>query len=389
MAQQMDAVASFVYLTENVPKWLDLLATVTKHAAEKNAEFVAEYARVVSRIRPKSIKSPSLQSIHSEKGKSVHLSQIDPQNEASLPTPPNFINIDPLESGTKYLYARAQKKRKPDESIRSGASGPQKFRSKHQVIIYYDSFIQCELDTMFKALSAARNNLRKGRNALVASRGFQLPAVSRRRNPPSLNPSLENIRDQAISLGSPVLPTKYSLRSSSQKPADRDEACITEVDQMLEAVQGLLETAAHQFLRDGDCKKELDTGRDQLNIVLNKARTAAERLQEKAKKEEETRMKDEADAKDVDSDTTLYSKPSTKHFGPFPNKLAPPSVSKSFGELNSRRTFDVPPIPPMVDASLPTAETTIEVDDDASEDGSLVDLDISQFRVKGGRGLRI
>jgi hypothetical protein len=79
-AQQMDAVSSFTHLTENIPSWLSQLAELTKHVSGKNAEFVAEYVKIVNNARPTRIKSPSSASIHSDKEKAIHLSQIDHQN---------------------------------------------------------------------------------------------------------------------------------------------------------------------------------------------------------------------------------------------------------------------------------------------------------------------
>ena len=384
--QQMDAVSSFVHLTDHVPNWLDQLASLIQHASEKNAEFMADYTKVVSNLMPKRVKSPSLQSIHSEDDKSVHLSQIDPRNDATLPTPPPAIEIDPLEAGTKYLYAQAQKKRKPDGSIRSGASGPQKFRSKNQVIIYYDSHLQHELDTMVKAVGVARNNLRKGRNALNASRGFQLPTLSRRHDAATLTPSLENIRSQTISR-----PGRYKRRSASQAAANEEEACFTDVDKMLENVQNQCETAAHQFLRDGDCKMELDSAQTSLNAILEKAVRTVEVLREKANKEEEeeARAKEEADGNDTDSEMTLNNPPSMEHLNAISNKKAPTSVSLTLDDMKTRAIISAPLLPTTTDAGLPTAGMTIEVDDDASEDGSLADLDISQFRLNNARHLRV
>ena len=377
--QQMDAVSSFVHLTDNIPSWLERLAALSNHAAEKNSEFVADYAKIVSQIRPKRVKSPSLQSIHSNVEESVHLSQIDPQNENTLPTPPAPILINPLEAGNKYLYAQAQKKRKPGSSVRSGASGPQKFRNKNQVVIYYDSHMQTELDAMVKAVGVARNNLRKGRNALNASQKFPLPTLSRRHDSSSLNPSAANIRSQSISR--PVLSGKYNLRSSTQSPAKDDEACFVDVDKMLETVQGLYETAAHQFLRDGDCKTELDSARVSLSDIIAKAVPTTEMLKGKARAQEAAEAED-----DNDSEATLNSPPVNINMS---NKMAPSSISQTLEDMKTRAVTSLPAIPSLTDPNLPTAGMTIEVDDDDSEDDSVTDVDVSQFRLNAARHMRV
>lgn len=388
--QQMSAVSSFVYLTDNIPDWATQLASLTKYAADKNAEFVAEYAKVVSKIKPKRLKSPSLNSIHSIEDKSVHLSQIDPHNENTLPEPPGPIEIDPLEAGNKYLYAQAQRKRKPGTSIRSGASGPQKFRSKNQVIIYYDSHVQNQLDSMVKAVGSARNNLRKGKNALIASRGFKLPALSRKYNTSWHTPSLENIHSQSPSYDSPKLSGKYALRSSSQAPADEDEACFADVDKMLEGVQNLYETAAHQFLRDGDCRTELESAKAQLDMVLEKAKPTVETLKEKARKEEEAAAEEEAESRGADSETTLCFAPSTEHLNISYNKMAPTSLSQTLEDMKTRSALNAQArLTTAADTALPTAGMAIEVDEDASNDDSVTDIDISQFCMNNARRLRV
>jgi hypothetical protein len=372
MPDPMDPVASFGHLVEHVPRWQEQLSTLTAHAAAKNAEFAAEYARVVSRIRPKRIKSPSMQSIHSSKDRSIRLSQIDPLDEATLPTPPKPIDIDPLEAGNKYLYAQAQRKRKPGSSIRSGASGPQKFRSKKQVIVYYDSELQNTLESMVKALSVARNNLRLGRNALNASRGFQLPTLTRRFDANTLTPSMENMRAHSGNLS-----VKYSLRSSSQAPSSGDEACFTDVDHMLEHVQGLYETAAHQFLRDGDCKSELESARSQLNSIFDKSQSAHRLFVDRAKKDEGAKASNDGGRKD--SETTLTSQTSFDSLS-VAKGLESNQLAQTLKDMSNRPLVDAP-TPPTNGITPATASMSIEVDDDVSDDGSLADLDISQFRM--------
>lgn len=207
-----DAISSFVHLTDNVPRWLTQLNCLSEYTIQKHTEYVAEYTGLVDNVRPQKIKSSSLQSIHSDTSKSVRLADIDLQTDSALPTPPNPVDINPLEAGNKYLYAQIQRKRKPTSSVRSGASGPQKFRSKNQAVIHYDAHIQTELDAMVKAIGVARNNMRKSRNAFNASQGFSLPSIGKKATP---TPSLDDLRPTSTLKTTPIISaSKFSPRSN-------------------------------------------------------------------------------------------------------------------------------------------------------------------------------
>lgn len=401
-APQMDAVTSFMHLVENVPVWLEQVRAISTYTKEKNAEFIAEYSRLVQAIRPKRVKSPSMCSIRSDKSRSVQLPDIDPAKEAALETPEPEL-IDPLTAGNRYLYAdqtAAQRKRKSNASMRSGASGPQKFRSKHQTVIHYDGYVQEQLDNMFKAIGVARNNLRKGKNALIVSRGFRLPNLSKRHEALT-TPSIENIRSiSKYRMGGTGPPgAKFSLRQNSQQPQDGDEAAFLECDKVLEQVQTLCETAAHQFLRDGDCLKELNSADTNLTALIDVVQKTADSLKEKAKQQQEAEeaasaaQSDDAEGNrshsvsDLDCPSLLTDKSSIEPLNAHQHSISPkppelPSLTSTLEGMKTR------PILPSVGtplsapaACMPTAGMTIEVDD-GSDDGSSLEeqIDLSQFR---------
>jgi hypothetical protein len=181
--------------------------------------------------------------------------------------------------------------------------------------------------------------------------------------------------------------SKYALRSSTQAPANEDEAAFTDTDKMLESVQALYETAAHQFLRDGDCKSELETAKDQLQGILEKARVMEASLQEKATKAQGTKTEEELLSKDSDSEVTLYSKPSNEQIGTMTAKLEVPSILTTLDEMKGRAILSADAVP-VTSEFLPTTGMTIEVDDNVSSDSSLAEVDISQFRLGNARRLR-
>ena len=385
---QMDAVSSFQYLVDNVPLWQDQLGDLTSHTSDKHADFVAEYARLVKAVKPKRLKSPSITSIRSDKSRSTHLPDVDPEEEAAIATPDTQA-VDPLVAGNRYLYAdqTAQRKRKSNASLRSGASGPQRFRTKNQVVIHYDGHVQEQLDAMFKNANIARNNLRKGRNALNASRGFRLPTLSKTQDNLTSS-SLENIRSMSKRGSSPLTPgaAKITLSRRPLQAQDKDEEAFLECDKALEQVSVLYETAAHQFLRDGDCKKELDNAQTKLVHLVQSAKATVESLQEKARLEaaedadqpngfENSRS---ASVLDRDCPSLLTDKSSLE---PLRGAVADKTVDMpTISALKSLRPGGIVDAGMAPDAKIASANMLIEVDDGSGGSLDEIDIDLSQFR---------
>jgi len=174
----MDPVSSFQHLVDHLPTWQSQIADLTKYATERYEGYVAEYARLLHQVKVKKQKSASIASANESDNETPIPGQAEQQSTSPQPLEP--IELNPLEAGNRLIYTQAQRKRKPDTSLRSNASGPRVIRSKKMVIIYYDSHIQMELDKLVKACGAARNNLRKGKLSYNAAKGFTLPALSRR-----------------------------------------------------------------------------------------------------------------------------------------------------------------------------------------------------------------
>jgi hypothetical protein len=360
----MDATTSFVYLTDNLPNWIEQVMELSTHASKKHAEYVAEYTQRLTHMRPKKERTPSVDSVQIYKDEPLQQppSQIiEPPSESTPePSTPNALHISPLEPGNKYLLAQAQRKRKLGSSIRSGASGPQKFRSKHMVVIYYDAYLQAQLDSLVKGIGGARNNLRKGKLSRSASKGFQLPCLRRAPDHKSYSvPPLNGLKKPPTP--STSLATDPKIQLANHNPTG-DEA-FTTADKHLEAAQTLCETAAHQVLRDGDCTIELIKVLERLNTLLELASATVVQLRE----EDAEQKEEEGNQKQIDSDTTPLADTSS------PPSLAHSSTSKLAPSLNEK--IDFSPGPPLISSG---GVTEIEVDDDSDQESIVVD--ISKFR---------
>jgi hypothetical protein len=355
----IDPLTAFTNLTTVLPQWISELHSLSEYASKKHEFFVAEYARLLANAQPKQkrVRSPSLCSLHTNDDPPDERAQVE--TDGTEPSRSNSAGISPFEPGNKYLYAQARRKRKPGSSVRSSASGPPKFRSKHKVIVYYDKYIQDQLDIMVKKIGGARNELRKAKTANIANQGFQLPRLGRRYDTILPSWAREDLK----------LPTPVSEKSAIAPEQSPDvtafdpvaDSTFASADHGLEAVQTICETAAHQFLRDGDCRTTLDSAPKKLDSVLELANKATQQLEEAAKKKKESETEQVSHL--AESDATC-EKPSTEGVG---SKLAP-----SVGD----------PVQPL---GLGTME--IEVDDN-SDDGSTIDIDIIRFRMARNRGLR-
>ncbi|KIX08415.1 uncharacterized protein Z518_03071 [Rhinocladiella mackenziei CBS 650.93] len=397
MARDMDAHSSFLYLVENLPSWQATIDSLSVHAAQKNAEFGAEYARLVNQIRPKRRKTPSVASIHTHDAESPIESPTTSSNVDDVASPSDRVDINPLDAENRCLYVQARRKRKPDQSLRSGASGPPQFRNKNQVVVYYDGYLQEQLDSMVKLIGVGRNNLRKGKNALAAAKGFRLPTLTTRSG--QGYPSLENIKSTMISRNASTLLQGKQSRGPRGQPASDDETAFFQVDKQLEIIQSLCETAAHQFLRDGDCRTELDSIHQKFDLVLEQAKTTAESLK-KLRGESRALSQDGTDNQGsigsdhnnnnnncAHSDTTISTQPSmeglkTPKIGAAPDP-SPLILSHTMEDMKSRGAlFRAPEIPPDTTAAVLMADT-IEVDD--ASDQSSIEVDISQYRLTSPR----
>ncbi|KEF55530.1 uncharacterized protein A1O9_08280 [Exophiala aquamarina CBS 119918] len=392
MAQPMTAHSSFFYLVENIPDWQKEVDLLTERASAKNGEFRADYTRLVNQIKTRRKKSPSITSIHTlddfERPSSEHASLGAPTDTKDLPSPPDCLEIDPLEAGNRHLYSQSRRKRKTGPSVRSGASGPPKSRAKNQVVVYYDGFLQEHLDALVKQVGSGRNNLRKGKNALVAAQGFKLPSLTRPTAPGYT--SIEDIRSTLTSRSTPGLLAGKKLALTVQPDTPDHETAFLRVDKELESVQSLCEVAAHQFLRDGDCQTEMASIKQKLRDILGRATATAEDLKKLADEQSSHISNVQGDTQHGASD---YSPPSTFALEPswaHPHKLnsqPPHAINNTLNDMTARGMFFSAPDISFGSPQAPIVADDIEVDDESDQEDILVD--ITAFRLAKARQTRV
>ncbi|CAF9914717.1 MAG: hypothetical protein HETSPECPRED_002057 [Heterodermia speciosa] len=235
----MDAQASFTHLTENVPSWLSILETLSAQVAEQHAKFSKLNTRTEIKLALQ--KSSSTESLRQKEKAAT----VETQANFTPPGPPTSYPLpSTLQDTTNDVLAvtEARRKRKPGSAL-SSASGPQKYRHRTMIIVYYNSDIQEAFELLVRNIAGARNNLRKGRTAA----NFKKRLASLDLGLPPFSTGGESGLDFKI-----ARPTK-----NTSPEADNDCAAFDVIDKDLENAQILCERAAHQMLREGDCKEEI------------------------------------------------------------------------------------------------------------------------------------
>ena len=277
MASAMDALQSFVHLNDSVPVWLSKLDDLTVSVAEHNARFLE-----MARLGTKMLKRKNLST------ESLREGQLDPSAvEGESAAKPTDIYVPPNPSHQCSSHAiRAQNLtnnialvRKRKGSKASLTSEQPRYRTKSMVVVYYDSAVQDAFDSLFRNIATARNNLRKGKTAATFKARMASLDMVENSYPAtgellSLNPKL-----MRAGLGRRTLGSDFG---TDDKLSSFDEA-----DKDLEITQSLCEVAAHQFLRDGDCRLEINGMRKKFENCGAIAKREVDRLNEEAREREE------------------------------------------------------------------------------------------------------
>jgi hypothetical protein len=266
----MDALSCFTYVTKNLPIWISDVDNLNDYTTKKQKEFAAEFSKL-AKVQPARSKHSSLKSVRISSDNPLLNSNSDPA------TDPNTLQYTPLDLATKQIFATARRKRKVTNSVHSGTSGPPKLRTRHMVVIWYDSVVQEGFESLVRNIAGARNNLRKAKMSAAMKNGFQLPplrtAANIGQNIMSTRGDPKNVVRPKVSI--PVgKPTALPLPSAT--PLDN---VFDKTDKELELAQNLCEVAAHQFLRDGDCQLELEGIKKKFETALAIGKLECERLE--------------------------------------------------------------------------------------------------------------
>ncbi|KAM3424238.1 hypothetical protein BST61_g11221 [Cercospora zeina] len=331
-----EALNCFTSLLESVPGWIADLESILQSAKDTQQELLCATTAVPSR---NDSKSPSLNSTKSKDGHG---------------------RLRPIVTHLTASYAlRLSQRKRKTASVASGdGSGTRKFRTRAEVVVYYDGTTQSRFEQLVRAISSSRNAIRKGKMSA------KVDALSRSGSSSGDSSCLSGGEDMDHSM----LPDFKYQPSRSRLPAfgrnDGTEA-FDKVDGRLEKAQALCERAAHQVLRDGDCTVELKQAREHFSEALTMATEELPTLQKKAEKAAERRRRSEERHRlDEEAEAALRA-------------LNPDHA------LN-KQVHDI-----VADISVPSdgdlEVDVLEVDDDSSSDGEEFNVSSFQFQKSGGR----
>lgn len=334
MVTTVDALTSFSHLVDNLPLWLLKLDELSTQVTEHHARFMKlTYSTEIKLARQKTGSTESLRP--KEEG------EISEDHERT-PAEATVTEISPgghSQSQVNDVLAikQARRKRKPGSAL-SAASGPLKYRTRSMIIVYYDSDVQDAFESLVRNIATARNNLRKGKTAATFKARMASLGVGS-------NPFTAGGRRTMLD---PKM-ARTAKRADPDLAADNATSAFNAVDHDLEKAQATCESAAHQFLRDGDCNEEIQVTRESFQNCLDIAQKEVEKL-----KEEKARETPETEDIDEKNDDAAHIELSTR--------VEPPSVK----------------------VTQFVGVGTIEVDDDNS-DAESVHIDMSAIRRMRGR----
>lgn len=327
---------SLISLTNNVPDWLKRLDDLNEQIEQRQNELARVDRKPPSPSR--SVKNRGSTESLKPKGEGAAILPdadltADPTSDSnaapavpSTPVAEGNPTGAPTPSLTNEIRTRAQRraravvqKKVKTESMLSGEGAAPQFRSRHMVIVYYDSWVQSFFEELVKFVSASRNLMRKAKMAAKVAHIKRLaelempeddddsdsdelkPGDSPIRADPKLSgnkPKAEGMEDFRLrymatrGLGpsssglmnmrrgpGPQLSSTHTF-GGGMGPYKQGNDIYDELDRGLDYVQGMCEHAAHQFLREGDCAAEVDKIKDRLSKTRDIADKEMERLAE-------------------------------------------------------------------------------------------------------------
>ena len=244
----------------------------------------------------------------------------------------------------------ANRKRKPTSTHHSAASGHAhpRYRTRSMMVVYYDSAIQEAFEALVRSIAGARNTLRKGK--ATANLKSRIASMGVGSDNPFAGPSDFAMLNPKLRGG--ITRSGLGLRDDpDDKTKDFEIA-----DKDLETAQSLCEVAAHQFLRDGDCRLEIDGTRKRFEAALGLAKREVERIRTEQETEAvEAKKAEEKSSLNTSTDESMNEKV------PFVEVVQQDSMApEPVKEINF------------------TGTGTIEIDD--GSDAESVHIDISAIR---------
>ncbi|KAL9064823.1 MAG: hypothetical protein Q9157_007689 [Trypethelium eluteriae] len=288
-----DKVKCFEYLHDNVPSWISSLSHLEKTIDERPKEYTgARTPALPSRRRTGSTETLRVEQARPEPNPSTAARSPSPNNQT-----PQTPQTGPSSQATAQHLEPQQyfqpRKRKPASVLSiGGRSGPTKYRSRSLLIVYYDGDVQKTFEHLVRCIGTGRNLIRKGKLAA------RLEALAEMAPDDSDDDDDEDCGDDDYDFKGmhKIQFTPRSMRSPRRIPSGTlgprigtttAPVIYDRLDKALERTQMMCEKAAHQYLRDGDCRLEIREAKKSLEEVIKLVEPEYVRLCEKENVEPE------------------------------------------------------------------------------------------------------
>lgn len=255
--QSIDAAQCFTLISENVPTWITRVSELAQHTAARHAEFAEEYKRLAPQ-RPRRRRNSS---VHSIQPTSL------PDNEDTCAAKYGTTAAENTDNNKFRIDLKPNPLKRPNDDLSSSGSlaRPPTTRMRHNLVIHYDGHTQQELEHVVRDIGTARNWIRKGKLSQLS-----------KRSPFAFSRHMGTARPGSGIPSSRASPSRDFTESNP----------FEFVDKQLEVAQSLCETAAHQFLRCGNCATELQNVQEKFKSLLDVSISAASRFKQEKEQEE-------------------------------------------------------------------------------------------------------
>lgn len=232
-----DIDKSFKFLHENLPQWLHDVVNMEAKIVKMQEEIARMPVAMVPFTTPRAESVPSLPA-----------SKPDDTEGETLPS---------------------NRKRKTFSALSDRASGPARYRPRTMVVLSYDGELQKSFELLVRAIGSGRNLLRK---ATMEAKMQELAALAGSSEDEA---EADEEEEEAILAKISYRPRISSMRTRAAARrscgANAPVELLDATDKTLEQAQAAVETSAHLTLRNGDCRLELSTVRQQFEQVLETA----------------------------------------------------------------------------------------------------------------------
>jgi len=292
-----EVLKCFTFLAESAPAWIKSL----KGLEEKVKARQIEVERIAVPTSRKLKRTGSNESIRPSANNADNSETTLETTDASQSN-----NIAKAQNSPRQISGSSRRRRISASAMSVTSGSHDKFRTRSQMIVYYDSEVQKAFELLVHNIGAGRNYIRKARLAIRMEALTGASAKARAEEDISGRLSTRSTRNATSGY---ELLLAQALRSSrgldSLRPDPATDGCTstattdacTLADQGLDKAQAFCETGAYRFLREGECDEEIVGARTIFEEIKRTSDKEVERLTmvevERQKERDAQRLKEQ------------------------------------------------------------------------------------------------